>query len=245
MTKASKTELACLLTVMLAAAFSANTARAAIPGPYEIHRMPECDIAAEGQICRITVPNGDFEGLDDAFWHGEFQWFGFNTERHSMAAHLAPWRFQGPGEASDTSALALYNTALNTYRTVRLAQPQDRVTQWIPLPPADGEDSVYTVHAHVGSEQGPATVSITAAFDDGDQKRSVIAKSRPLNGGLLAGGWPTEELVDSVLVAAGSNVKRLGLRIEKVDGIGAVKVDDVVVVRSYPGQLPVDLRTVD
>ncbi|MET0505449.1 MAG: hypothetical protein ABWZ85_08960 [Luteibacter sp.] len=227
--------LASLALTLLAVA----PATAAIPGDYLIHRMPECDIAAEGEICRQTVPNGDFEGFRDDYWHGEFRWFGASGKRHSIEAHLAPWTFSGPSALAYTTPLALFNGYRNTDRTLRLALPGDRVEQFIQLPQADREDFIYTIHAHVGSEAGPAQVLMRALLGDGQSSAAAIEMARATSGHLEPGGAPTDEFIASVLVKAGSGVRYAGLSFDHVSG-APVRVDDIVIVRSIPGQIPVD-----
>lgn len=213
---------------------------AAIPGDYLIHRMPECDIAAEGQICRQTIPNGDFEGHEDHYWHGEFEWFGVNRQRHSMKAHLSPWLFSGPSTATYTGPHALFNSYRNTDRTLRLALPGDHVEQFIEIPPADLEDFVYTVHAHVGTEGDPGVVAMRAILGNGSRPVVDVDLTRKTSGHLEAGGAPTDEFIASVLVKAGSDVRNAGLGFSHVSG-APIRVDDVVIVRSIPGQVPLEL----
>lgn len=216
---------------------------AGIPGDYVIHRMPPCDIAAEGQICRQDVPNGDFEGVDDTYWHGERGWFVMPGPRHSMEAHLRPWVFSGPGSDTYAKAMASFDSHGSWARTVQLSHPGDQIEQFVELPAAEHEDFVYTVHAHVGTRGGGSEVLLHALFGDGVRSSAEIRQSmrtaRPVSADQ---GAPEDELVASVLVKAGSGTRYAGLSFRHVAG-APLRIDDVVIVRSIPGQIPVALAS--
>lgn len=211
---------ACLLV-------AGHAAAASVPGHPGIDRLPSCGAENLETTCRIPVPNGDFAGYDgDDFHHGEFRWGSFNPRTHSITRHIVPWVYETQQDPSFLRGKA---------RTrLELPHSGDRVVQWIDLPSAENStDVMYTLHVHVRGMKAEAGAGM-GLFLYNAETSMLKATARRI--ALPGEGHPNQELIGSLLVPAGSVGNRLALAVGVPKGAaGGLVIDDVVLVRSVPG----------
>lgn len=213
------TRVACYAAIAL----SVGTAQAAA-----IDRLPSCEGAAWSDTCRVDVPNGSLVGPpDDALFH-RASWGGaWEPEplRHSVAEHVAPWRYvDGSGHRYQ------HDTAEASFA---IGHPGDGLSQVIPLPTQDlppMHDVVYAVRAHVDPVRGAARVDLKASVQrrgvslDASEGGATIGRPTPGGIGRTILAW--------VLVPAGETADAIHVEVNVEAADGPVAVKGVEIVRA-------------